>query len=157
MHTWSGCDVARGRGTRVGHAQVMLLRVAQYAKIGGLFDIPVAAAASASSSLPRRTSRQDTDVVQVRDDIGCADGSTASCSSAGVATGAAAGSAAARGTIAILLMTAGGKISRRRLRLSLDLYGDGGGGGRRRAIRDSQVRETGKQRNLTILLTTNQK
>jgi len=121
--------VARGRGPRVGHDQVVLLRVTQDAQIGGLFDIPIAAASPCSSSLPRRTSCQDTDVVQVRDDIGCADGYTASptttSSSAGIATGAAAGSATARGTIAVLLMTTGGEISRRRLRLGLDLDGDG--------------------------------
>lgn len=142
--------MARGRGPRVGHDQVLLLRVTQHTQIGGLLDVAIAAARSSSSAAASTwSSCQDTDIVQVRYDIGgrriATSSASASTAGRGIAAGAAAGAAAAGGSIAVLLMAAGGEIARRRLRLRLHLNGDGRGGGRRRAIRDSQVRETAKE------------
>lgn len=132
--------MAGGWGPRVGHDQV-LLRMTQYTQIGCLFHAAIgsSAAAAAASTRTRRTG-QDAGVAQLRDDVGRTDGSRLATGWV-AAAGAAARGAAARRPIAIVLMSAtGGEIPRRRLRLRLHLDGDGRAGGRRRAIRDRQVR-----------------
>lgn len=144
--------MARRRGSGAGHAQVLLLRVAQYTQIGGLLHAAVAGASSstaAGSTAGGTAPGQDTDVIQVRDDVGCAGGRQSTASSApvpgGVAAGGAAGAAATRGAVAVLLMAARGEVAGRRLGLGLDFDGNGWGGRWRRAIRDSQVWETERQ------------
>lgn len=111
----------------------------QYTQIGCLFDATVGSSAAAASTRARRT-RQDAGVAQLRDDVRRTDLGRIAADRVAAAGAAARGAAARRAVAVVLMSAAGGEIARRRLRLRLHLDGDGRAGGRRRAIRDRQVR-----------------